>query len=167
MPGESIFGCDVRDEHFNTAIIATIGPASNDVQTLERMFEVGVNVVRLNFSHGDEHGHAEALAAVREAARRRGVPVAVLGDLPGPKIRLVEVEGDGFELLAGQETTLVRACERIVGPHELGCTMSLASLSELISRRIHWSRICGPDLYHAEHRSAAQGQCTCGSKLLD
>ena len=124
MPGESIFGCDARDEHFNTAIIATIGPASNDVRTLERMFEVGVNVVRLNFSHGDEHGHAETLKAVREAARRRDVPVAVLGDLPGPKIRLIEVDGEGLELLAGEEATFVRTCARILGPHELCCTMS-------------------------------------------
>ena len=95
MQNEPLFSCDARDEHFNTAIIATIGPASSDTQTLERMFDVGVNIVRLNFSHGDEAGHASTLAAVRAAAQRRGVPVAVLGDLPGPKIRLVEVEGDG------------------------------------------------------------------------
>ncbi len=123
MQSRSFFGCDVRDEHFNTAIIATIGPASSDAATLKRMFDAGVNIVRLNFSHGDAAGHARTLEAVRAAARSHGTPVAVLGDLPGPKIRLVEVEGDGFDLIAGSETTFTRSCQTVTSAEELGCTM--------------------------------------------
>jgi len=71
-----------------TKIVATIGPASRDVQTLERMVAAGMDVARLNFSHGTRSDHAETAQRVRTAAERAGRQVAILQDLPGPKLRI-------------------------------------------------------------------------------
>ncbi len=84
-------------------IVATIGPASERPEVLRRLFEAGVNVVRFNFSHGKEHEHAARLVSVRAASAEVGVPVAVLGDLPGPKTRVTSVPDPGIELSAGQD----------------------------------------------------------------
>jgi pyruvate kinase len=70
-----------------TKIIATIGPASRNPATIKRMIEAGVNVFRLNFSHGDHGAHGAAITMIRQASGRSGIPVAILADLQGPKIR--------------------------------------------------------------------------------
>ena len=72
----------------HTKIVATLGPASSDPQVLERMIRAGVDVVRLNFSHGKPEDHVARATAVREAAARVGRPVGILADLQGPKIRV-------------------------------------------------------------------------------
>lgn len=77
-----------------TKIICTIGPASWDVDTLEGMIRGGLDVARMNFSHGTHDGHRQTFAAVREAEARAGKPVAILQDLQGPKIRLGRVSGE-------------------------------------------------------------------------
>lgn len=74
--------------HRATKIVATLGPASSDAQTLEQMIAVGVNVVRLNFSHGSAQDHIDRARLVREAAQRAGSEVAIMADLQGPKIRV-------------------------------------------------------------------------------
>ena len=71
-----------------TKIVATLGPASSDPTTLEAMISAGVNVVRLNFSHGTAQDHIDRAEMVREAARRMGREVAIMADLQGPKIRV-------------------------------------------------------------------------------
>jgi pyruvate kinase len=71
-----------------TKIVATLGPASSDPALLEAMFVAGVNVVRLNFSHGSAQDHIDRARLVREAAQRAGVEVAIMADLQGPKIRV-------------------------------------------------------------------------------
>jgi pyruvate kinase len=71
-----------------TKIVATLGPASSDPQVLERLLLAGVDVVRLNFSHGRAQDHIDRAALVREAAVRVGKPVALMADLQGPKIRV-------------------------------------------------------------------------------
>jgi pyruvate kinase len=77
-----------------TKIVATLGPASNTVELLEQMILAGVNVVRLNFSHGKAQDHIDRAALVREAAQRVGREVAIMADLQGPKIRVGKfVEG--------------------------------------------------------------------------
>ncbi len=70
-----------------TKIIATIGPASFEVEILCQMMEVGMNVCRLNFSHSEHEWHAECVAHIREASQRTGKTVAILADLQGPRIR--------------------------------------------------------------------------------
>src|SRR5579862_4226255 len=74
-----------------TKIVATMGPACGSADKLFRLFEAGVNVCRLNFSHGSLAEHAKMLGNIREAASWAKRPVAVLGDLCGPKIRLGKV----------------------------------------------------------------------------
>src|SRR5438132_13954214 len=74
-----------------TKIIATMGPACGDSETLFSLFHAGVDVCRLNFSHGDLDGHLLMLRRIREAAARWDQPIAILGDLCGPKIRLDKV----------------------------------------------------------------------------
>src|SRR5229473_479589 len=71
-----------------TKIVATLGPASSDPQTLERMFLAGVDIVRMNFSHGTAGDHERRAGLVREACRKTGRTVGIMGDLQGPKIRV-------------------------------------------------------------------------------
>jgi pyruvate kinase len=71
-----------------TKIVATLGPASSDPAMLEEMIRAGVNVVRLNFSHGTAQDHIDRATLVREAAKRAGCEVAIMADLQGPKIRV-------------------------------------------------------------------------------
>jgi len=76
-----------------TKIVATIGPASSSDEMLDAMIKAGVNVVRLNFSHGTHESHAASVTRIRSAADRAGRDVAILQDLPGPKIRTGLLEG--------------------------------------------------------------------------
>ncbi|MFZ9509683.1 MAG: pyruvate kinase, partial [Burkholderiaceae bacterium] len=71
-----------------TKIVATLGPASSDLDLLQKMIAAGVNVVRLNFSHGKAQDHIDRAKLVREAAQRAGREVAIMADLQGPKIRV-------------------------------------------------------------------------------
>jgi pyruvate kinase len=90
-----------------TKIVATIGPACRDPETLARMVEAGLDVARLNFSHGTREEHAENVRLVREASRRAGRPVAILQDLPGPKLRIGPLREDLIDLRPGDTLTLV------------------------------------------------------------
>ena len=90
-----------------TKIVATIGPASRDPEVLVRMVEAGMDVARLNFSHGTHEEHAEVARRVREAAGRAGRPVAILQDLPGPKIRIGAVKDDTMPLRVGDVVTFM------------------------------------------------------------
>jgi len=89
-----------------TKIIATIGPASWDGSVLEPLIEAGADILRLNFSHADADRHAATIESIRAAAERVGREVAVLGDLPGPKLRIGELRGDVAELETGMHVTL-------------------------------------------------------------
>jgi len=90
-----------------TKIVATIGPASRDLETLTRMTAAGMDVARLNFSHGNREMHAENAELVRSAANAAGRQVAILQDLPGPKIRIGRLEDDTAELKPGEKLVLV------------------------------------------------------------
>ena len=90
----------------NTKIVATIGPASREPETLARMVAAGLDVARLNFSHGDRELHAENAARVRAASSAAGRQVAILQDLPGPKLRIGAVDGI-VELKPGEELALI------------------------------------------------------------
>ena len=70
----------------STKIVATVGPASRDPRVLDRMVEAGMDVVRLNFAHGEPAQHAETVERVRASAERVGRDVAILQDVPGPTV---------------------------------------------------------------------------------
>ncbi len=89
-----------------TKIVATIGPASRDPDVLARLIEAGMNVARLNFSHGTHAFHAENIQRIRAVSERLGVPVAIMADLQGPKLRVARIEGEGLRLQEGTVVTL-------------------------------------------------------------
>ena len=99
--------------HLHTKIVCTIGPASREPEQLSQLIEAGMDVVRLNFSHGDHATHAETIRRVREAASKTGKAVAILGDLQGPKLRVGVMQEGGVPITAGE--TLVMTTDDIVG----------------------------------------------------
>ncbi|AZP10982.1 pyruvate kinase [Undibacterium parvum] len=94
-----------------TKIVATIGPASNDLDTLKRMLEAGVNVVRLNFSHGKAQDHIDRANMVRQAATECGREIAIMADLQGPKIRIGKFENNRIEIANGDKFILDADCK--------------------------------------------------------
>lgn len=99
-----------------TKIVATLGPASTKKDVLRRMFEEGLNVCRLNFSHGGHDGHLEAIKLIRELNDETGLNVAILADLQGPKIRTHLMENNGVELIDDSIVTIV--VEEVLGTAE-------------------------------------------------
>ncbi|MFP4244017.1 MAG: pyruvate kinase [Ectothiorhodospira sp.] len=89
-----------------TKIVATLGPATDAPQAMQRLVEAGVDVVRINFSHGEADDHRRRVALLRETARESGRLVAVLGDLQGPKIRIARFAEGAVELEEGDAFTL-------------------------------------------------------------
>ncbi|MGZ8155464.1 MAG: pyruvate kinase [Burkholderiales bacterium] len=89
-----------------TKIVATLGPASSDEKTLERMIQAGLDVVRMNFSHGTAADHAKRVSLVRTLARRAGRAIGVLVDLQGPKIRIGKFREGSVTLTGGDRFVL-------------------------------------------------------------
>jgi pyruvate kinase len=87
-------------------IICTIGPASKSAEVIRGLIEAGMNVARLNFSHGENEEKAEIISTIRQVSEGMGSPVGILGDLAGPKIRVGEMENGCITLKAGQELTI-------------------------------------------------------------
>ena len=96
-----------------TKIVATIGPASESPEMLARLIRAGLNVARLNFSHGNPSKHADVIRRIRDAARESGRRVAIMADLPGPKMRLGKIDPEPIHLVPGAHFTLTN--EDIVG----------------------------------------------------
>jgi pyruvate kinase len=113
-----------------TKIVATIGPASRDHETLVRMIEAGMDVARLNFSHGNRELHAESAERVRAAAASAGRQVAILQDLPGPKLRIGALEEGIAELKPGEQLVLV--CGSVDVGTERRMSVSWAGLHEAV-----------------------------------
>ena len=109
-------------------IVCTIGPASCEPAMLDRLIEAGMNVARLNFSHGTQAGHAVTLEAVRAAADRHRTAVAILQDLQGPRIRLGVLPDGGVELVAGQRVRLMGGALRSGGQHGAQTVLGSAML---------------------------------------
>jgi len=89
-----------------TKIIATIGPASDNVTTLIQMIKAGMNIARLNFSHGTFSSHRKTIAKIREAAQQCGCRIAIMADLPGPKMRIGTIANEPILLQTGDLFTL-------------------------------------------------------------
>lgn len=104
-----------------TKILATIGPASNNYDTLLNLANAGANVFRLNFSHGSHEGHAEVVKMIRKINKETGLNIGILQDLQGPKIRVGEMENGGVQINPGQKITITN--EPVVGNAELVSTV--------------------------------------------
>jgi pyruvate kinase len=94
-------------------IICTLGPSSDTAQAIEGLIHAGMNVARLNFSHGTHEQHRQRVNLIRRAAKKLGVPVAILQDIQGPKIRLGKFEGGLLEVKTGQ--TVVVTTRELLG----------------------------------------------------
>src|SRR5499426_182083 len=115
-----------------TKIVGTIGPASRDTAELDRLIAAGLDVARLNFSHGTHEEHADVIRKIREGETRWGRPVAILQDLQGPKIRLGTFGpggGERVDLEAGQRFTLVP--ETVVGTRDVASVSPGDTLRQL------------------------------------
>ncbi|MFJ7678772.1 MAG: pyruvate kinase [Peribacillus sp.] len=99
-----------------TKIVCTIGPASESVEKLAQLIEAGMNVARLNFSHGNHEEHAARIRNIREASEKTGKQVAILLDTKGPEIRTNNMENDSIELTAGKEVTI--SMQEVLGTPE-------------------------------------------------
>lgn len=90
-----------------TKIIATLGPASCNKEVLREMFISGVDVCRINFSHGTHEQHLNTIITIRELNTELGLNVAILSDLQGPKLRIGEIKNNGIELKQGEKISIV------------------------------------------------------------
>lgn len=97
----------VRNKDSKTKIIATIGPACSSYEVLREMFRAGVDVCRLNFSHGSYEDYSLVIKLIHELNAELRMKVAILGDLQGPKLRIGEVENNRIDLVEGDEITFV------------------------------------------------------------
>ncbi len=121
---------DSRPDFLLTKIIATLGPASATVETVKTMILEGVRIFRINFSHGTFDSFSLLISNIRQASREVAIPVAILGDLSGPKIRVGQVTGGGVMLTPGMTVEFCRH-ER-VGDLENGKVVFSTTLSSMI-----------------------------------
>ena len=112
-----------------TKIVCTIGPASESPEIMEQMIQAGMNIARLNFSHGDFEDHRKRIERLRAAARAAGRRVAIMADLPGPKMRIGQLAGEPLELDAGDLFTLTT--EPIIG-NAARVSVSFAGLPQAV-----------------------------------
>lgn len=112
-----------------TKIVCTIGPACDNPGTLGSMLLAGMNVARLNFSHGDFDSHTRIIKKLREASERTGKRLTIMADLPGPKMRIGELEKEPIELQEGDLLTLTT--DDITGNHER-VSVTLKALPQIV-----------------------------------
>src|SRR5678816_711892 len=139
------------DKH--AKIVATLGPASNDLATIQSLVQAGANVFRLNFSHGAHEDHQRRLAIIREVERQSGRPIGVLLDLQGPKLRIgtfadgpVQLEeGEAFRLDLDSESP--GTMHRVLLPHpEIFAVLEPGAELLLNDGRVRLQvERCGPD----------------------
>ena len=108
---------DLGEYHMRkTKIICTIGPASSDEETLRQLMLSGMNVARLNFSHGTHEEHLEVVNRIKKLREELGLAVGLLMDTKGPEIRTHKFENDAIELVTGEEVRIVQ--EDVLGNSE-------------------------------------------------
>jgi len=104
-----------------TKILATVGPASNNEETLLNLSKAGANVFRLNFSHGNHEGHAKVISMIRKINKDNQLSIGILQDLQGPKIRVGEVQDNGVEIIPGDPITITN--DPVIGTASLVSTV--------------------------------------------
>ncbi len=114
-----------------TKIVCTIGPASSSDKMLEGLIRAGMNVARLNFSHGDHPSHRRVILKIRQLERKLGKPVAILQDLPGPKIRIGALAGDRVRLQTRQ--SFVLTTKKILGS-EKAVSVSFPGMTRAVKK---------------------------------
>ncbi|MDX2129630.1 MAG: pyruvate kinase [Chloroherpetonaceae bacterium] len=119
----------------HTKILCTLGPSTNSVEKISQLIEAGMNIARLNFSHGTHEDHLARMQMVREAAAKTGKTVGILMDLQGPKIRIGDLENGGFPLTKGDHLRITT--EPVLGTKEVVSTSYRAIVKDVqIGNRI-------------------------------
>lgn len=151
-----------------TKIIATLGPSTDDPATLAKLFQAGVDVVRVNFSHGDSDTRERRVRVVRETAEQCGKYIAVLGDLQGPKIRIQRFREGPVRLVEGQPFILDTAMDPKAGTVE-GVGVAYQQLPEDVSSGDNLLLDDGFITLAVERVSGTQIHCTVvqGGQLAD
>ncbi len=108
----------------HTKIVCTLGPATSSERVIERLIKAGMNVARLNLSHGTYAEHARFTQVVRELGDRLGIPVGILMDLPGPKYRVAALKGGSMTLKPG--ATVILTTRQIEGSKRGSMALSLS-----------------------------------------
>jgi len=139
-----------------TKIVCTIGPASESPEMMRGLLEAGMNVARLNFSHGDFSGHAKVVANLRAAAKASGRRVAIMADLPGPKMRIGTIKDEPVELVPGAPFTMTT--EDIIGD-AARVSVSFARLPQAV--KAGDTLFLNDGLIQLEVISAAKNDVTC------
>ena len=114
-----------------TKIVCTIGPASSSEKMIEGLIRAGMNVARLNFSHGDYASHRRVIRTIRKLERKLGTPIAILQDLPGPKIRIGAMAGDRVRLQT--RGRLVLTTRKVLGS-ELAVPVNFPGLTHAVKK---------------------------------
>ena len=118
------------NEFIRTKIVCTIGPASEDKETLGKMIDAGMDVCRLNFSHGSHEEHKKRIDTIKEVRHEKGAPIAILLDTRGPEIRTGDFEEKDIRLEVGQAFTITM--DDVIGNRER-CTVTYKELSKDVS----------------------------------
>jgi pyruvate kinase len=124
-------GMEETQMRLRTKIVCTIGPASREPDVLRQLLQAGMSVARLNFSHGDHAEHGENIARIRAVADELQVPVAILADLQGPKLRVGSVVDAGVPLREGDEAVLVTT--NLIGRDPGALPVQYAGLPQLVA----------------------------------
>lgn len=103
-----------------TKIVATIGPASNSPEVIKQLIEAGLNVARLNFSHGSYEDHARTVSILRSISEELNTPITILQDLQGPKIRVGQLPDGAITLEEGAQLTLIPLADDTHQPGTVG-----------------------------------------------
>jgi pyruvate kinase len=119
-----------------TKIVATIGPSSSALKPLRKLIEAGVDVCRLNFSHGNHQQHLDVLHRIRQIEQELGRPVAVLQDLCGPKIRTTDLPNGAIDLIEGQRVKVVAGLAESKDPNVIGATLDSLTVHAQPGHRI-------------------------------
>lgn len=122
----------MRVQNHKTKIVATIGPASESPEMIERLIRSGMDVARLNFSHGSFDTHAEVIARIRKAAKAADRDIAIMADLPGPKMRVGKIDPEPIHLRAGDSFYLTT--DPIIGDSR-GVSISFEHLPRVVRKR--------------------------------
>ncbi len=126
----------MNDSPPKTKIVATIGPSSSALKPLRKLIEAGVDVCRLNFSHGNHQGHLEVLQRIRQIQEELGRPIAVLQDLCGPKIRTTDLPNGAIDLIEGQQVKVVAGLAESKDPNVIGATLESLTTHAEVGHRI-------------------------------
>src|SRR6478752_2294696 len=134
-----------RQMHSRTKIVATLVPSTDSIEVLTEMVRVGLDVARVNFSHGKHEEHGRRIDLVHEAARRAGRYVGILADLGGPKIRIESFTNKKVDLKEGQAFALDTAHDPNAGNDEVVGCISAPALSEKDREDIKFAASKGAD----------------------